>query len=1238
MKGIPSLPGMCSGTSKITLLSLLFLFALGSSNSYAQSGGLLDVAIIGNGAGTVTSDDGNINCPGDCSQTYFSDTDMITLTATPVAGSAFAGWTGGGCSGTASCTVTMTGAQSVQASFTAPVLNVVLAGSGSGSVQSDVPGISCPSDCSETYSLNDQVTLTASASAGSTFTGWQGGGCAGTGVCNVTMSASVGVTATFDNNGTPGGLLSVSLDGTGSGSVSSDDQNIQCPEDCSASYSNAVTVTLTASPDNGSSFSGWQGACTGTGTCTVTMSASRSVTAVFDADTPMGGQLTVNTQGTGIVSSDDEGIFCPDDCSETYQNNDTVILTADAGNGFIFAGWQGAGCSGTGSCSVTMSQDRNVTAIFDPVPPEQDFLLAVDLTGSGTGSVVSNDQGIDCPETCSRLYLPDSMVTLSATAGPGSVFAGWQGAGCSGTAPCDVNMSGNRNVTAVFELVAVDVATLTVSTDGTGGGSVTSPDQGISCPGDCSEDYPLNTVVTLTATAEAGSVFTGWQGAACTGTGSCTVTVSQDQSVNATFDVQAPAGTTLTVATDGSGDGAVQSDDGAISCPGDCSQSYTDDEVITLMATAATGSFFTGWQGGGCSGTDSCVVTMTDNRDVLALFQVDDDTDKDLVPNQGDQCPNTPLGETVNTVGCSVSQPNPEDDDQDGVPNTIDQCPNSAAGAVVDEVGCSDNEDPLDDDVDGVANTLDQCPDTPPGTEVDSVGCADDQQPTDNDMDGVPNAQDQCANTSPGASVDALGCSDEQVDSDSDGVIDSLDACPDTAAFVAAVDSEGCPTVLQIGNQLGDLMGLGFNEQRLGAHLDEICPMLVKLEDIQDLTDGQGDLRDACLRLKNTDTTEDQAAFALREISLTGLASQKDYMVDIATSQYRHIGNRMNQLKGGGQGGVSVSGLNLGIDGQAIPGHVIQSTLDGLLGMGAGDSFADFGKLGLFIQGDLDFGERDETSLESGYEFDSWSLSLGGDYRFTDTLFFGASLSLGEVEVDFDDGQGGNDISNWALSVYSGWSVTENLYIDGLISYGESELDSVRNIRYTDAGGAFDSSHNGDTDGDQLFIGINTGYVLNSGSWRFGPTASIAYLDGSIDGFTETSRGSSSQAWNFDVEKQDYESLRLSVGGQVDYIINTSFGVIIPGLRLSYVVETEDGADEIGLRLVNNPFDDSELSSNALVVRSDTEDSGYLDTSFNLSGQFVMGFSGFLSYQFYSSFDDYSRDGWTIGARWDKPF
>jgi List-Bact-rpt repeat protein len=75
--------------------------------------------------------------------------------------------------------------------------------------------------------------------------------------------------------------LSVSLAGSGTGTVTSSPAGINCPTVCSANFSSGQSVTLTATAASGSSFTGWSGACSGTGTCTVTMSSKQSVTATF---------------------------------------------------------------------------------------------------------------------------------------------------------------------------------------------------------------------------------------------------------------------------------------------------------------------------------------------------------------------------------------------------------------------------------------------------------------------------------------------------------------------------------------------------------------------------------------------------------------------------------------------------------------------------------------------------------------------------------------------------------------------------------------------------------------------------------------------------------------------------------------------------------------------------------------------------------------------------------------------
>ncbi len=76
----------------------------------------LTVLLAGSGGGSIVSSVGTINCPGTCVNSYSYNV-MVTLSATPVAGSTFMGWLGSGCTGTAACVVTMNAAKTVTAYF-----------------------------------------------------------------------------------------------------------------------------------------------------------------------------------------------------------------------------------------------------------------------------------------------------------------------------------------------------------------------------------------------------------------------------------------------------------------------------------------------------------------------------------------------------------------------------------------------------------------------------------------------------------------------------------------------------------------------------------------------------------------------------------------------------------------------------------------------------------------------------------------------------------------------------------------------------------------------------------------------------------------------------------------------------------------------------------------------------------------------------------------------------------------
>jgi hypothetical protein len=205
-----------------------------------------------------------------------------------------------------------------------------------------------------------------------------------------------------------------------------------------------------------------------------------------------------------------------------------VTLTASAAGGSTFSGWSGGGCSGTGNCSVTLNAATTVTAGIAP----QQFTLSVGKAGTGTGTVTSNPGGINCGGACTASYNGGTVVGLTAAAAAGSTFTGWSGGGCSGTGTCTVTMNAATTVTATFTRQRF---TLTVTHAGVGLGTVSSSPAGINnCSGTCSATFVSGPVVQI-ATPGLLSAFDGWSGGGCSGTGPCTMNLTSDKTVTASF-------------------------------------------------------------------------------------------------------------------------------------------------------------------------------------------------------------------------------------------------------------------------------------------------------------------------------------------------------------------------------------------------------------------------------------------------------------------------------------------------------------------------------------------------------------------------------------------------------------------------------------------------------------------------------------------------------------------------------
>lgn len=249
---------------------------------------------------------------------------------------------------------------------------------------------------------------------------------------------------------------------------------------------------------------------------------------------PVGNTLAVSVSGDGSVVSLPAGIDCGATCSTRFDPASSVTLTATPATGRAFTGW-GGDCAGTSrTCTVTMQAARTVTAAFNQPPPAS-FVLGVSVSGSGT--VGSQPAGIDCGSACSASFAADTSVVLSATPATGQVFTGWGGACAGAGTACTVTMTQARSVSASF--AAAPPVQRTLSLTLTGGGVVRSQPVGIDCGSACSASFGDGVSVVLAATPSAGQRFDGWSGACSGAAATCSLVMSVNRSVGATF-VAAP--------------------------------------------------------------------------------------------------------------------------------------------------------------------------------------------------------------------------------------------------------------------------------------------------------------------------------------------------------------------------------------------------------------------------------------------------------------------------------------------------------------------------------------------------------------------------------------------------------------------------------------------------------------------------------------------------------------------------
>ncbi len=460
---------------------------------------------------------------------------------------------------------------------------------------------------------------------------------------------------------------------------------------------------------------------------------------------------------------------------------------------------------------------------------------------------------------------------------------------------------------------------------------------------------------------------------------------------------------------------------------------------------------------------------------------------------------------------------------------------------------------------------------------------------------------------------------------------------------LTAVDGQGATgsatVTITLGepNQIAELPGLTPNQQSTANATESVCSQLLKADPAA-LSEEERNLRATCgVIFENADNTA-AVIEALDAISGEQITSQQTTAIDFSMAQLLNVGARLQALRMGARG-FSTAGLNLGNPVGGVPMSALASLGKLLLGEGgaSGDDDAEGGlldrRLGIFVNGAIRWGDKDATERESGFDFESQGLTIGADYRFSDGFVAGLAVGYATGDADFDNDGGGQDSDGYAGTLYGTW-YGERGYFDAIASYGQVSYDSTRNINITSLG--ISDRAIGDTDADQYALGLGTGYDFGKGALRFGPTLSLNYVKIEVDGFTETTEGTSGLAMQFDDQSAD--SLTAKLGGQLAYNLSRTWGILTPQARFEFVREFQNDSQQVTVSFANGQFVGTPGQPDSFVVFTDDPDEWYFNWAVGFSATFANGFSGFVDYESTEGLDTITMQEASFGLRYQTKF
>lgn len=375
----------------------------------------------------------------------------------------------------------------------------------------------------------------------------------------------------------------------------------------------------------------------------------------------------------------------------------------------------------------------------------------------------------------------------------------------------------------------------------------------------------------------------------------------------------------------------------------------------------------------------------------------------------------------------------------------------------------------------------------------------------------------------------------------------------------------------------------------------------------------------------------EQLSAAMQQIATEEFAATESMAAEISTNRLDPVSDRLSALRAGASG-FSVSGFQPEADSGLLADGAWYQSQPGLRGASAGDE-APGSALSGFANINYGFGKRDGTDRTDEFDYTSYNITLGLDYRFGDNLVVGGALSYYDVDSEFADNPtvagGDTEAKGFGGFVYSTW-YSDSFYLDAMAGYSVSNYDLKRNINiqnFNDPDASIVETAKADPNSKDYTVSLGAGFDWNTGAMSWGPYLRATYLRVDIDSYQES--GAEASGLNLDVASQDWSSLSTTLGGQFAYTISTSSGVLVPQLRVGWIHQFDNDATDITAVYVADP------RNNVLTARTDDPDRDYAELGLAVSSVFQGGGQVFFSYDTLLGFENLTSHLFTLGGRWE---